>query len=439
MTHGLTYVDVMEWLYDLTGDTAYRDFGVWLYDDFCALPIPFLNDDLSTRSLLDEHRPWGGHAVHTAEHLRVLAWVCLMTGRDALTQAFTGAQTKLQKYLLPGGGLIGDEGIHGMPLPDIGYEYCTLTELLYSLTSFQQKFGVHGDLIEMLAFNAAQGARMPDGSSIAYLSTDTRLTARADQPDSYSYFVGDHGRFKFSPTHDDVACCCNPNATRLLSHYISRQWMRMGDDGLAALLYGACNVQTTIKNVPVAIDEITDYPFNETITFVINPEQPVSFRLGLRRPAWTEAVTLQVNGETAPPVHGDAGLLVLDREWLAGDTVTVHFAASIKVKPYPNGEYAVLRGPLQYVLPITQTTRSIKHYADSTLSDVEVLPEEPTQAYVTWFLDSSLPDYGLRVERSSGGNWHSPAIRLQHEEYTLVPMGCSMLRRASFPMIEALQ
>ena len=37
--------------------------------------------------------------------------------------------------------------------------------------------------------------------------------------------TGRHGRFKLSPTHDDVACCCNPNATRLLPHYVSSMWM----------------------------------------------------------------------------------------------------------------------------------------------------------------------------------------------------------------------
>lgn len=231
LTHGLCYIDVMEWLFTITGDANYRDFGVWLFEDFSRIPVPFANDDLSPSNLRDPHRPFGGHAVHTAEHLRVLAWAYASTGRAEWGAAWHAALTKLGRYTLPSGALLGDEGIHGLPAPETGYEYCTTTELLLSLSSQLQKFGevTVADHIERLAFNAAQGARLPDGTGLAYLSQDTRLEARASRPDSYSHLHATAGRFKYSCTHEDIACCCNPNAVRLLPHYISRMWMQLGD------------------------------------------------------------------------------------------------------------------------------------------------------------------------------------------------------------------
>ena len=438
MMHGLCYIDVMEWLFDLTGDTRYRDFGAWLYDDFCALPVPFANDDLSTRSLLNHERPFGGHAVHTAEHLRALAWAWAVSERDDLAQAMRAAQTKFARYTLPSGALIGDEGLHGMPLPEMGYEYCTTTEYLASLISVMLQTGLGADAIERLAFNAGQGARLASGQAVAYLSQDTRLDAHASRADSYSHFHRGGGRFKFSPTHEDIACCCNPNAARLLPQYVSAQWALEPDQsGLMATLYGACELETVIAGTQITIVESTDYPFEDVIRFEVRPAQPAAFRLGFRVPAWTGSWRLQLNGEDVPGIEPQGGLLALERTWQLGDWVSLTLVPCIEVDAYPNGEFAVLRGPLQYVLPIESERRILKPYAGSSLVDFELTPADLEQAYRPVILRGDAPDFGLQYETASPGDrdWHTASVRLVGDGVTLVPMGCAMLRRAAFPMI----
>ncbi len=435
VTHGLCYVDVMAWLYDITGDTAYRDFGVWLYDDFSALPLPFANDDLSARSLADPQRALCGHAPHTAEHLRVRAWA--VTGRDDLRDALAAARRKFAYFTLPSGALLGDEGLHGMPLPEAGYEYCTTTEYLTSLTQTLAFAATDADLIERLAFNAAQGARLPDGSALAYLSQDTRLDARASRPDSYSHVNDTAGRFKFSPTHEDVACCCNPNSGRLLPQYISAQWMRLGDQpGVAALLFGACELTTDIAGVRVRITQATDYPFGETLRFTVQPAQPVAFRLCVRQPQWAEGAHVTVNGSATQPVSAGPGLLALDRVWAEGDTVDVTFGARVRVVPYPDGTGAVMRGPLHYVLPIAASASTLRVYDGSPLADLEFTPQRIQDAYRMVFLDPTQPDYGLTFEQPAGveRNWYATSMLLVADDFVLVPMGCTVLRRASFPL-----
>ncbi len=436
VTHGLCYVDVMDWLYALTGNTAYRDFGVLLYDDFSNLPIPFANDDLSVRSLNDAHRPLSGHAVHTAEHLRVLAWAFHVTGREGLGVALDTAQRKLSRYTLPNGVLIGDESIHGLPSPDIGYEYCTITEQLFSLTSILQKSGSHADQIESLLFNAGQGARLPDGTGVSYLTTDTRLDAHAARPDSYSHFHGSHGRFKFSPTHEDVACCCNPNATRILSHYVSHQWLQTTDGtGLAAVLYGACTLQTTLMGVEIEIEAVTEYPFDEKITFIVRPQRDHQFQLYLRVPEWAQTHYLTLNGAQVSVDVGASGFVMIDREWHTNDQVEIVFDAGIVLRPYPSGEYAITRGALQYVIPIESETRLLKHYTKTRLHDVEVLPKRLKDAYQMLVLDGSRPDYDLSYRRTGvTSRWDKPSVHLTIGGLKLVPMGSSLLRRASFPL-----
>ncbi|HRF98719.1 MAG TPA: hypothetical protein PLZ51_26100, partial [Aggregatilineales bacterium] len=72
LTHGFCYMDVVEWLYRITKKADYRAFGIWLLDDFNRMALPFANDDLANANLMDTHRPFSGHAVHTVEHLRGL-------------------------------------------------------------------------------------------------------------------------------------------------------------------------------------------------------------------------------------------------------------------------------------------------------------------------------------------------------------------------------
>ena len=272
---------------------VYRAFGRWLYEDFSSMPRPFPNDDLALPNLLENKPNFAGHAVHTAEHLRALWWVC-QSGEADLEQARDQALRQLKRYTLPSGALLGDEAIHDEPTPDVGYEYCTLTEMLFSLSSALQKLGeaAYGDWIENLAFNAGQGARFPDGKALAYLSTDTRFAAVASRGDFYSPDQPGR-RFKYSPTHEDVACCCNPNAVRFMPHYISGLWMKVnGQAGVAATTYGPCVLQTEIDATAVIIEETTEYPFSDTITFTIKPARPIEFALWLRKPRWSTSFDL---------------------------------------------------------------------------------------------------------------------------------------------------
>lgn len=436
MTHGLCYSDVVEWLYRITSDRRYRDFGVWLYQDFNQMQRPFTNDDMTVASLLDRHHYMKGHAVHTVEHLRALLFAAFMSTDSQVELALKNALWKLEHYTLPSGAVIGDEGLHGLPLPEIGYEYCTLSELLFSLTSALEKMGdpVLGDWIESLAFNAAQAARFANGTGIAYLSLDTRISALNSRADSYSHLHDKHGRFKYSPTHEDVACCCNPNAVRLLPHYISRMWMQFPEQGgFAATTYGPCILKTRHHDTEVIITEQTEYPFSNTIQFRVSSDRPLNFMLLLRKPAW--AGSINIEGTIA---HEQEGWLVIEKEWIGDNTFTITFDPHIEVFPYPNSEYAVRRGALQYVYPVEYQLHPIKDYAVNDFHDYEITPTDLEQAYQPIILDEAKPGYGLQFKSPLAGemprNWEQPQIWLEAGVHRLVPMGSTILRRASFPL-----
>ena len=431
LTHGLCYTDVLEWLSAITHDERYREFGLRLYREFSAMPRPFPNDDLALPNLLENKPNFAGHAVHTAEHLRALWWAA--EHDHALAPARERALRQLRRYTLPSGALLGDEAIHDEPTPDVGYEYCTLTETLFSLSSALQKFGErdYGDWLEDIAFNAGQGARLADGTALAYLSADTRLAAVASRGDHYSPDQPGR-RFKYSPTHDDVACCCNPSAVRFMPHYISGLWMRLVDQaGVAAVTYGPSVLQTTVDSVNVVIEETTDYPFANTIAFSIRPERAIRFAVWLRRPRW--ATTVEVVAAEAAITHRD-GWIIIEKVWAGREMVTLKLAASVECVLYPSGEVAVRHGALLYARPIAPERHAIKDYALSDFHDYDIVPKEPADDLPV--LDRA----GWQIEINPRADrlrpWDNSPVHLKNGSITLVPIGCTILRQASFALSE---
>ena len=428
MTHGLCYIDVLDWLHRLTGEPRYRDFSVWLFADFSRLATPFPNDDLVPSNLAQAHLPLHGHAAHTVEHLRAL-----LPGARERPELVDAALLKLRHYATPSGAVVGDESIHGLPNADSGYEYCTLTELLLSLTLLaQERADVSlADWAEVLAFNALQGARMADGSAISYLSCDTRLAASRDRADSYSLLNGRHGRFKFSPTHEDVACCCNPTATRALGHYIARMWLQGArPDQLVAMLYGPSEFHTEVAGVAVRIVQHTAYPFEDQIRFHVEVGRPLHLNLCLRVPGWVAAV--RIDGVLQPR---SGGFVVLARRWSGVCEFTLGFEQTLRLQAYPDGLQAVLRGPLQYVWPVQARRRNLRAYSETALADFELFTDRALDAHTPLILDPSRPDLGLTLvqhDESEQFDWADPPIGLQLGELRLRPLGSAMLRRAGF-------
>jgi uncharacterized protein len=456
MTHGLMFVDVMEWLYAITGDVAYRDFGVWLYQDFCSVPGHFKNDDLKLEHIANPGLGLRAHSAHTAEHLRVLLWSAFVTGDEELAASIAPTFRKLIRYIVPSGALIGDEDIHGLPVPDIGYEYCTMFELMNSLLSAAEKYGAsgYGDWAENIVLNAGQGARFADGRAICYMSKENRSQALASDLDTYSapkyqfapaitrMWVTDPekhwqhgGRYKYSPTHEDVAVCCNPNAVRFMPHYVSRMWMRSTrGDGLVASQYGPCVVTTEIAGATITIEEETDYPFAESIRFVVRQAEGVACDLLLRLPTWAAGYDITAAGAE---ISAEDGYLRLRKRWMAGDEITLSFTARIELIHAANGEYTVRRGPLQYAMPIEHALRPFKDYAVAAFHDYDIVPRELEDACVVPILDGTQPDWGCVFRRHAPVGerpWDEPPVTIQLGEFSLVPIGCTVLRRSTLPL-----
>lgn len=443
-SHDLMISDVLERLYEITGEARYRDFALWLYEGWSKAG----KNDAALPSLLDRQRPFTGHGVNTVENLRLPLWLWMATGKGDLGKASRNSLDKLERYSMPGGSVVGSEHIDDQaPDPDKAeFEYCATGEAQFTYQSALQKTGLaaHAERVERVFLNDTQGSRLPDGTAIAYLSTENRLHCDGRTVDGKEA----ERRNKYSPTHADQAVCCNPMATQSAPLYVRGMWMRHRDGGLAALLYGPARVSTSIAGFPVEIEEKTSYPFDLHVEITVRPSRENSFSLYFRDPQWSRGTRVVCAGARVERV-GD--FWRVSKWWKAGDRITLDFAAEVRQVAAVNGEIALQYGPLLYALPIPAVRKVVKTYpvggfADTYYTPVhEILDRPALPAESRWNGFGFVPA-AKKLETEPLRPWDEPPVAL-HGEITnqangartiveLVPLGnAPTLRWLTFPVV----
>ncbi|HEV9035532.1 MAG TPA: beta-L-arabinofuranosidase domain-containing protein [Puia sp.] len=423
LSHGLMFTDILEELFRITGRTSWLDYAVFLYKDFST---QHLNEDAQYSRIIDPAYRLQGHGVHTYEHLRAVAAAAWASGNPSLLSALKIYLTRISNELMPSGGPAGDEWIGNRTgdATTTGYEYCSLQELMDGYIDLMQKTGSasYGDRIERLFFNAAQGARDPQASCIAYLKTDN----------SYQMTGGLNGdttahqiRYKYSPVHQDAAVCCVPNAGRIAPYFVDGMWM-IGSTGPVATLLGPCTASITWKAQPLKISESTGYPNDFTFDFRITAAHPTTFTLSIRKPAWADRFTLN-----APYVEKD-GYIRVTKTWKTGESIRLRLLPDVKTANDRKGSTFFTYGPLVLAHPISAAGTITKRYPLPGFYDYQYRPDSLTLYHYGGEKISRSPDpyNGFGAIRFKTSLYTDHASR--KDSVSLVPMGGTILRQVTF-------
>lgn len=438
--HGLMFTDVVDRLYQITGDKTYLEYGLWLYENYSANNLS--EQDIRYQNVIDPEYKLKGHGVHTYEHIRSLTTAYYASGNPMLKKALEDYLGKLVNYLTPSGGPVGDEWVaeRYADATETGYEYCSLQELLDSYTHLLQKTGdvQWADKAEWILFNAAQGARHPEESCIAYLKTDNSysMVGKFRPEDVYQEGEVEQVRYKYSPTHQDAAVCCNPNAGRIYPYYIKGLWLR-SEQGLVATMYGASLLNTKINGTNLRIEQQTNYPFDLEINFKISIDQPEAFELAFRQPSWAKNAQIKVDGGD---IIQEGNLWKVNKEWQQNDEVTLTFEAELATQQDPKGDYFFTYGPLLYALPIEAQRTVHKQHPVEGFYDLYYTAQQSYDFHLDDVNGESFQynQNGIEIENP----WKHPATHLkgalwdaqkqQTQEVTLWPLGSTILRRTTF-------
>ena len=359
------------WLYNRTGDPSLLDLTRKLHAQGHDWEAQFSDFQFKDKVSLAQANLIT-HGVNNAMGMKAAAVWWLTTGdpkdRDSLYQMLRDLD---QYHGQPEGVFGADEHYAGRD-PSQGTELCTVVESMFSLETDLAAIGdpAFGDRLEKIAYNALPGTLSPDlwahqydqeANQVVVSLANRRWTTNG--PDS--------NIFGLEPNFG----CCTANMHQGWPKFAAALWMATPDRGLAAVAYGPSKVTTVVaEGTPVTIEEATDYPFREDVSLAVHPDAPVKFKLVLRIPAWANGATAAVNGTAVERVT-PGQFLAVEREWKAGDRVSLHFPMQVRNSVWYHNSIAVERGPLVYSLKIGESWHQEKKTGPA--SDWEVYPTTP--------------------------------------------------------------
>lgn len=419
VSHGLTFTDVLERMYFHTQEGKYREYAAFLYEDFSNTYQS--ESDAQLRNILNSDYKLKSHGVHTYEHLRALLIAGKYTKDETLKKALQIYLSKIHSATTLAGGPIGDEWIaeRTADATHTGYEFCSLHEMLDSYGMLLQHAGIteHADRMEHLFFNAALGAKHPTHSCIAYLKTDNSFEMMGTR-NGEAEPNRKQTRYKYSPAHQDVAVCCNPNAGRISPYFLQYAWMKENEETLVALLLIPNTVETKLENSTIRISSKTEYPYeyNHQLNIEI-PEEKI-FTLKIRKPEWAVEII------TNEPYSIQNGFIVIRRNWKKQDSVQLEFRAQVEQKKDARENSYFVYGPLVYALPIEAEEIQGKDYGQN-LKDYFYKP---------------LSDVKYQITNAPRAEFKMGQIQLQLmnptnrsiENKVLIPLGKTVLRQVTF-------
>jgi len=306
-----------------------------------------------------------GHAVRFAYLQTAAAMLSRLSSERSLLPALEQAWERMvvrRMYLTGGiGSLPGLEGFgRDFELdPESAYaETCAALGCMFWNWEMSRLTGQarYSDLFERQLYNAAAVGMGLDGRSYLY---NNPLLCR--------------GGVQRQPWF--AIPCCPSNLSRTWADLPNRIYLPHAGT-IDVLQYISSRAVLGLDESTLTIEQRSGLPWNGKVTLQIECAAPTEFALRLRRPSWSAAMVLAVNGQPQslpeiPAAPGEATAcgydprrsdwIILERTWSAGDRIEIEFGMEAQARPASPelirknpGAYrdklAVTRGPLVYCL-----------------------------------------------------------------------------------------
>jgi len=358
-------------LYRVTGNRLYLDMAKRFLDIRGVTYRPEGEGTMSP-SYAQQHKPVVeqteavGHAVRAGYLYAGMADVSALTGDMSYARAAENiwhdiVDTKMHII----GGLGATHGIEGF-----GPAYDLPNRQTYNETCA----AVANVLFNFRMYLLHKEAKYFDVAEVALLNNSLAGIGLAGHSFFYVNVLETDGVRKFNHGSGGRAewfgcACCPSNLARLIPQ-VSGYMYSHTESEIYLGLYGSSRTTILLASGDVAIQQISDYPFDGKILLKIDPSVDRPFALKLRIPTWARDQfvpgklyhyvddlkpqwTLKVNGQ---PVETAVtkGFATIDRTWKRGDTVElelpmpIRYSTAIPQVEANRDRIAITRGPLVY-------------------------------------------------------------------------------------------
>lgn len=329
----ITNIEGLLKLYEWTGDDKFRQKAVdaySFYDKQVEMADSFYGD--LNLSKLESGCRLTVHGVSFSEMLKLPVMLYIYTGEEYWLKI---AQKGLDKACLdheqPVGQLSCNEFLSGRD-PLQGFETCVTSDMMWTLGYFVMADGAvsYADRMEKLAYNALPGAITKDFTALQYLSAVNQVNATPFSNNTHMGYAEAAWR-QYRP--DQFPQCCPGNLQRIMPNFAMKMWMRKnGDNAPVAMLYGPSVYTSSYQGDDFEIEEDTQYPFRDDITFRFSVSHGFEMPFYFRIPHWAKTSSLLVNGKAVEMELKPGTIQKIIRYWRNGDEVVLTLSPEITMK-----------------------------------------------------------------------------------------------------------
>ncbi len=378
------------WLYNITGDPFLLELGNKIHRN--------------TANWMDESTLPNWHNVNVAQCFREPATYFMQTGDLAMIQASYNAFNLVRRAFgqVPGGMFGADENARlGYIDPRQGTETCGFVE---QMSSDEIMLRITGDPFwaehaEEVAFNSYPAAVMPDFRALRYITCPNEVVS-----DSKDHSPGIQNSGPFLAMNPFSSRCCQHNHSQGWPYYVEHLVLATPDNGVAFALYGACTATLKVAgNIPIAIKEETNYPFEEQVRFSVNTTGKVDFPLYLRIPAWCKKAKIKINGVVQAEKPSTGKYAQIKREWSDGDKIVLELPMELSMKKWEvnKNNVSVNYGPLTMSLKIKERYEKIDSKA-TAIGDSKWQEGVDATKWPTYEIFPETPwNYALQINKQS--------------------------------------
>ncbi|HBT86804.1 MAG TPA: hypothetical protein DEB12_13000, partial [Porphyromonadaceae bacterium] len=345
---------IVYWLYNITGDEFLLKLGDIITEQTTDWTNSFADGNM-LNSLFSVH------CVNLAQGMKQPLIRYQATKDTMHIDAVNKAYTDLKRAHGWPNGLYGADELLHYGNPTHGSELCTAVELMFSLEKMIEITGnvSWADWLERIAFNALP-AQVTDNFDARQYYQQLNQVEVSNHPRNFvTSYNGTDQLFGLLTGYP----CCTSNLHQGWPKFTKHLWYASDDNGLAALVYSPNTVTAKVgTGVTVSIQEKTNYPFEEEITFelnIIDDVEKVEFPIHLRIPEWCESATIKINNEVWSQSEGNQ-LVKINREWESGDIVELILPMHVNISRWYEGSAAVERGPLLYALRMEENWTKVE-------------------------------------------------------------------------------
>lgn len=372
-------------LYRATEDEKYKKLAIFFLDQRGKAPNYFEEEtkklagkrywpDLTgismeyfqTHEHVRDQRIAVGHAVRAVYQYTAMAEMAAETGDTDLAEACHALFdniTEKQMYITGGIGSthIGEAFSFDYDLPNerIYQETCASIGLVFfaSRMLMLEHHAKYVDIIEKALYNSVLSGIARDGRSFFYVNPlEVWPEACEKNPD-----LG-HVKAERQPWFS--CACCPPNIARTIAS-VGQYIYSTDEAGIYVNMYVGGAFTHVLDGNEITLTQKEAYLKNGKVSITVKSETAARFILALRKPGWCNQMQIAVNATDCSIDPAENGYVILEREWVTGDTIEIQFDMQVTVmRANPQvradaGKIAFMRGPIVYCLEEMDNGRNL--------------------------------------------------------------------------------